>query len=147
MMRKVALSATALLLTASVGCGDGNRADLGSTVDTAAVQNIAPLQETGDAVETPRSFGFEDRQEFAQSVRRQLADLDRQAEELASQAKSAGGSVSDRALANIRSARRAAERNLGRIDAATADNWEEIRRGVDQAVEGLAAAVERAYPK
>jgi hypothetical protein len=111
------------------------------------VQNIAPPQETGDAVEAPRSYGFEDRQDFAQSVRQRLADLDRQTEELTNQAKSTGGSVSDRALANIRSARRAAVRNLGRIDAATADNWEQVRGRVDQAVESLAAAVEGAYPK
>jgi TolA-binding protein len=147
MMRKVALGATAVLLTATLGCGGSDRADLGSAVDTAAVQNIAPPQETGDAVEAPRSYGFEDRQDFAQSVRQRLAELDRQTGELTNQAKSTGGSVSDRALANIRSARRAAARNLGRIDAATADNWEEIRGRVDQAVESLAEAVEGAYPK
>ncbi len=146
-MRKVALSAAGFFLAATLGCGDRARTDLGSTVDTAAVQNIAPAQETGDAAEAPRSYGFEDRKEFAQSVQQRLADLDRQAEELTNQAKSAGGSVSDRALANIRSARRAAERTLGRIDAATADNWDEVRQRVDRAVESLAATVERAYPK
>jgi hypothetical protein len=146
-MRKVALGATALLLAATLGCGDSERTDLVNAADTAAVQPTEPPQETGGAIEGPRTFNFEDRQEFAQSVRRQLADLDRQTEELATQAKSNGGSVSDRALANIRSARRAAERNLGRIDAATADSWEKTRRGVDQAMESLAEAVERAYPK
>lgn len=147
MMRKVTLGATALLLAATLGCGGKERKDLGNAADTAAARASEPLQETGGAVEGPRASGFEDRQDFAQSVRRQLADLDRQTEELANQAKSTGGSVSDRALANIRSARAAAERNLGRIDAATADNWEEIRRGVDQAVESLTEAVQGAYPK
>jgi len=80
-------------------------------------------------------------------VRDQLADLDRQIEELAGQAKSAGGGVSDRALANIRASRQSVDRSLGRVANATAENWEEIRGGVDEAVENLTEAVERAFPK
>lgn len=146
-MRTVALAATALLLAVTSGCGDRERGQLGSAVDSAVTPATEPVQETGGAAEGPRTFGFEQRQEFAQSVRAQLADLDRQIEELAAQAKSTGGSVSDRALANIRASRRELDRNLGRVDNATADNWEAIRGAVDQGVENLTEAVERAYPK
>lgn len=143
-MRTVALAAMVLLLAATTGCGDRERENLG-TMDT-----VTPLPreaETGGNLDVPRTFGFEERQDFANSIRGQLADFDRQIEELASQAKSEGGSVSDRALANIRASRRAVEQNLERVGTATADNWEEIRRGVEGAVEQLAESVERAYPK
>jgi gas vesicle protein len=145
-MRTVALAATALLLAATSGCGDRERENLG-TMDTVTALPPGTVQETGGNLDVPRSYGFEERQDFANSIRGQLADFDRQIEELASQAKSEGGSVSDRALANIRASRRAVEKNLGRVETATAENWEEIRRGVDGAVEHLAEAVERAYPK
>ncbi|MEO6057358.1 MAG: hypothetical protein ABIQ49_11005 [Gemmatimonadales bacterium] len=146
-MRKVTLGAAAFLLAATLGCRDKVRTDLGSAADSAAARASEPLPETGGVAEGPRTFGFEDRQAFTESVRQQLADLDRKTEELAAQAKSTGGSVSDRALANIRAARRAAERNLKRIDAATADNWGQVRTSVDQSVEKLSDAVEGAQPK
>jgi hypothetical protein len=146
-MRTVAVGAAALLLTAIAACGDrepGTRDDAPEAVTIPAGETV---QETGATPEAPRTYAFEDRQDFSQSVRDRLADLDRQTEELASQSKSTGGSVSDRALAGIRTARRAVDRGLARVDNATAENWEEVRRGVDQSVESLAEAVERAYPK
>ncbi|HEX6105329.1 MAG TPA: hypothetical protein VFZ26_07080 [Gemmatimonadales bacterium] len=150
-MRKVAFAAAVLLLPVLQGCGDRERSELSNAADTAlgrageAVREATP--ETAGAPDSPREYAFEDRQDFAQSVRQQLAEVDQQVEELTAQAKSAGGAVSDRALANIRAARRAVDRNLGRVETATAANWEEIRRGVDEAVEHLDEAVERAYPK
>ncbi|MBA2457708.1 MAG: hypothetical protein H0V43_01985 [Gemmatimonadales bacterium] len=145
-MRMVAIAAAALLLAASAGCGD-REPELGGAADTAGAPASAPLPETGGTTEGPRAFIYEQRQDFTQTVRDQLADLDRQIEELASQAKSAGGGVSDRALANIRASRQSVDRSLDRVGNATAENWEEIRGGVDEAVEYLTEAVERAYPK
>jgi small-conductance mechanosensitive channel len=102
------------------------------------------VRDTAPAV---REFGFDQRQEFAQSVRQKLAGIDRQIKDLASQAKSRGGAVSDRALANIRTERRALDRNLKRVDAATAANWEQIKRGVNQSVEKLNDSIDGAQPK
>ncbi len=141
-MRKVAL-ATALLLGATSGCGERERAQASNTVDSA----VPPPSEPVGTTDAPASFGFEQRQQFAESARQQLAELDRQIEELAAQAKSAGGVVSDRALADIRASRRTLERNLGRVDNATAENWEEIRTAVDRQMESLTEAIEVAYPK
>jgi small-conductance mechanosensitive channel len=102
------------------------------------------VRDTAPAV---HEFGFDQRQEFAQSVRQKLAGIDRQIKDLASQAKSRGGAVSDRALANIRTERRALDRNLKRVDAATAANWEQIKRGVNQSVEKLNDSIDGAQPK
>ncbi len=144
-MRKVAIAA-ALLLAASAGCGD-REPEVGSAADTAGSPATPPLQETGGTTDGPRAFTYDQRQDFTRSVGDQLAGLDRQIDELASQAKSTGGSVSDRALANIRASRQSVDRSLDRVDNATAENWEEIQRGVGEAVEDLTEAVERAYPK
>ena len=55
--------------------------------------------------------------------------------------------MSDRALANVRTSRRALDRSLARIDAATSANWEEIKEGVNRAVDDLSEAIEVAQPK
>jgi small-conductance mechanosensitive channel len=94
-----------------------------------------------------QEFTFDRRQEFTQSIRRELADLDRQIADLASQAKSRGGAVSDQALANIRASRRALDGSLGRLEAATAANWEQMRDRVNQAVENLDESIQAAQPK
>lgn len=146
-MRTVALGAVALLLAATWGCGDRERAGRDDGMDAVSTPAGDAMQETGGGVGAPRTYGFEDRRDFAQTARDRLADLDRQIEELSNQAKSEGGSVSDRALANARTARRTVERELARVDNATAENWEEVRSGVDRSLEDLAEAVERAYPK
>jgi hypothetical protein len=73
--------------------------------------------------------------------------VDQQINELSDQAKSKGGAVSDRALASIRTARKAVDRSLSRVDAATAANWEQVRRGITQGVERLSESIEAAQPK
>jgi phage host-nuclease inhibitor protein Gam len=100
-----------------------------------------------DTATTVGDFSFEQRQEFAGSIRQQLADLDRDIRDLASQAKSKGGAVSDRAIANIRASRRAVDGGLRRIDAATSANWEQVKEGVNRAVENLNESIEAAQPK
>jgi hypothetical protein len=55
--------------------------------------------------------------------------------------------VSDRALANIRAARRSVDRSLGRVEAATTANWEQVKQGVNQAVDNLSESIEVAQPK
>lgn len=149
-MRGIAFAAAALVGFAVVACGDRNR-QAGAGVDTMQDQVIEPApqetQEVGETPGQPRTFAFEERSDFTQSVRDRLAQIDAEIEELSSQAKSQGGAVSDRALANIRAARRAVDQNLERVNTATAENWEEIRQGVDAAMDHLTEAVEGAYPK
>lgn len=150
-MREIAFAAALLLVPAIQGCGDRERSELSRAADTALTRTdqAAPnaTTETADAPGAPREYRFEDRQDFRESIRQGLGETDRRIEELSAQARSAGGAVSDRALANARAARRAVDRNLNRVDRATTENWEEVRRGVEEAVEHLDEAVERAYPK
>lgn len=142
-MRTLALSA-ALLLAATIGCRSKQTSQTtGATDTTAAAPAPAPV-DTAPAVPT---FSFDQRKEFAQSVRQQLAATDQRIKELADQAKSRGGAVSDRALANIRAARKTVDRNLKRVDAATAATWDKTKQSVNQSVERLNQSIEGAQPK
>ena len=146
-MQRLACAVLALLLAATPGCRKKQTSETGGMDDTTLSPSAAPTPEARDTAPAVREFGLDQRQEFAQSVRQQLAGIDQQIKELADQAKSRGGAVSDRALANIRASRRAVDRNLKRIDAATATNWEQVKRGVYQSVDNLTESIEGAQPK
>ncbi|HEY3011275.1 MAG TPA: hypothetical protein VGJ36_00915 [Gemmatimonadales bacterium] len=144
-MRRFVLAAATLVLTLTLSCRRQQSSQTGGVSDTATTP--APAPEPIDTASTARDFSFEQRQEFARSIRQELAGIDRQISELAAQAKSRGGAVSDRAIANIRVSRRAVDRNLARVTAATAANWEQIKNGVNQSVEKLNDSIEGAQPK
>jgi hypothetical protein len=146
-MPRLLLPFAAFALVAMLGCGRDEASDTGGVIDTAPGVTSAPAPDVPDPTTGTGDFAFEQRQEFAQSIRQQMADIDQQIAALADQAKSRGGAVSDRALANIRAARQTVNRDLQRVDAATADNWDDIRTGVNEAVDNLNEAIEAAQPK
>jgi hypothetical protein len=115
--------------------------------DTTTAPAPAPEPAVTDTAPAVRDFSFDQRQEFAQSIRQQLVQIDQQIADLRSQAKSRGGAVSDRALANIAATRRSVERNLNRVNTATAANWEQVKDRVNRSVESLNESIEGAQPK
>jgi hypothetical protein len=145
-MRPLAYAALIGLLASPLSCRKRQTPETGGVSDTThAAPVVAP--EVRDTTPAVPAFGFDQRKEFAQSIRQQLTGIDQQIKELSSRAKSRGGAVSDNALANIRAERRALDRSLKRVDAATAANWEQIKRGVNQSVEKLNDSIEGAQPK
>lgn len=143
-MRHLALAVPALMLAVTLGCGDRKSNETGGVSDTSSTVTTPPAAD--EPIEA-RDFSFEERQGFAESIRSQLGELDGQIGQLAAEAKSKGGAVSDRALERIRTARKAADRNLSRIANVTADNWEKLKVNTNQSVQGVAEAVEGAMPK
>jgi len=148
-MRRFAFAAATFVLIVSLGCRKQRTNDTSGVSDTATppAATAEPAPAAADTASAPPEFTFDQRQNFTQSIRQQLTEIDRQIKELSAQAKSRGGAVSDRALTNIRAARRAVDRDLGRVNTATAANWEQVRQGVTQAVESLNEAIEVAQPK
>ena len=145
-MRPLAYAALAVLLASPLSCRKKQASETGGVSDTThAAPVVTP--EVRDTTPAVPAFGFDQRKEFAQSIRQQLTGVDQQIKELASQAKSKGGAVSDNALALIRTERRALDRNLKRVDAATAANWEQVKQGVNQSLEKLTDTIESAQPK
>jgi hypothetical protein len=145
-MGRIAFAATAVLLLASLGCGDRRNREVGGVSDTTPTPEVTTA-EPPEATPGVSDFSFDQRREFEESVRQQLAGIDSEIEELAAQAKSQGGAVSDRALARIRAARQAVNRDLSRLSAATAANWDQVRGGVTRSVESLEGEIEMAQPK
>jgi hypothetical protein len=148
-MRRTALGAAMLVLISSLACRKQKSSETGGVTDTVSTPAAAPAvaPPTPDTSTGVQSFGFDQRQQFAQSIRQQLGDIDRQIQELSAQAKSRGGAVSDRALANIRTARRAVDGRLARVNTATAANWEQIKTATNRSVESLSESIEAAQPK
>lgn len=138
--------ACALLLSVTLGCRSKQSSETGGVSDTTPTA-AAPSVAAEDTAAAIHDFAFDQRREFGQSIRQQLAQLDQEIGQLAAQAKSRGGAVSDRALATIRATRKAVDRNLQRIDAATAANWDQVKAGVNQSVDRLNESIEAAQPK
>jgi hypothetical protein len=143
-MRQLGFAALALLL-ATVGCRSKQTSNAGGAPDT-SVTMASPDPEPA-ASTAPRDYSFDQRQQFTESVRQQLATADQQIDELAGQVKSKGGGVSDRALASIRAIRKTMDRNLQRVDAATAADWEQVKSSVNQSLDRLTESIEAAQPK
>ena len=144
-MRQLALAVVGLLLLA--GCRSKQTSDTAGTSDT-SLTTTAPAPEPEPAASTaPRDFSFDQRQQYTESIRQQLATADQQIEDLAGQVKSKGGAVSDRALAGIRATRKVVDQNLKRVDAASAANWDQVKQRVGQSVERLNESIEAAQPK
>jgi hypothetical protein len=144
-MRRLAL-ASALLLGVTLGCRSKQTSNADTTTTDTSMTTAAPAPEPA-ASTGPRDFSFDERQQFTESMRQQLATADQQIAELANQVKSKGGAVSDRAVANIRASRKAAGRDLGRVEAATAANWDQVKTAVNQSVDRLSESIEAAQPK
>jgi hypothetical protein len=146
-MRHLALAAVMLVLVSTLGCRRQQSDRTGGVSDDTATTLMPTPTPPADTGVGNQEFTFDRRQEFSQSIRQQLTDLDRQIADLASQAKSRGGAVSDRALRNIRASRRTLDGSLSRLEAATAANWDQMRDRVNQAVENLDESIQAAQPK
>jgi hypothetical protein len=142
-MRYLALAVPALLLAVTPACGKKKTSESGGVTDTSISVTTPPAEAPVEA----RDYSYEQRQDFAQSIRSQLTELDGQIAQLSQEAKSKGGAVSDRALERIRAARKVVDRNLSKIDKVSADNWDELKLNTNQSVQDVAEAVEGAMPK
>ena len=148
-MRRLACVAATVALIATSSCRKQQPSQTGGANATIRPPSTvsAPAAAAPDSASSPGEFSFDQRQSFTQSIRQQLGDIDRQIQDLSAQAKSRGGAVSDRALANIRASRKAVDRSLSRVQAATAANWDQTKKGINQAVDNLSESIQAAQPK
>lgn len=142
-MRYLALAVPALLLAVTPACSKKKSSESGGVSDPSISVTTPPAEAPVEA----RDYSYGERQDFAQSIRSQLAELDGQIAQLSQEAKSKGGAVSDRALERIRAARKVVDRNLRKIDKVSADNWDELKLNTNQSVQDVAEGVEGAMPK
>jgi hypothetical protein len=75
-----------------------------------------------------------------------LKGLDEQLAELERDTKRGVDKARDSAIVNIRTARKAVDRDLDRLASATESNWGEVKRSVNESVYSLQEAVRRLLP-
>jgi hypothetical protein len=138
-------AAMAALAVSAVACRDRDRDETASPVDS-AVSDVgrearegatAARDEVREGARELKSYTWAERDAFRRDARQRLSDIDMRIDQLASDARSSGSTISDSAMADIRSARKAADRSLARLDDATEDGWAEVRGGVDRSLESL----------
>ena len=148
-MRLLTCAAVAALVVTVFACRDRDRDETARRADSAATEATQEVREgaaeVGDEVRAGardlRSYGWVEREDFREDVRRRLADIDRQIDQLAAEDTTRGNTIKDGAVADIRASRHALERRLNRLDDAAEGNWDELRDGMDRSLEGLRARI------
>jgi gas vesicle protein len=171
-MRPMACAAAALMLAFTVACNDRDRQDTASRVDTVAkeagedvregaedVENTAEKagedvregakdadNAAEDAVDDVRGYSYERRDEFRRDVRERLARMDAELAELERGAGDDAGEARRDAVAAARNARQAIDRNVDRLGAATASNWDELKDRVSESLDSADRALRALRP-
>jgi hypothetical protein len=94
-----------------------------------------------------RGYGFEQRQQFGQKLDAVMRDLDEELENLQDQAEDAGPGARRRyeeTIEELRRKREAVRERLARLRSVSGPAWEDVRNGINAAVDDLEQALERA---
>lgn len=130
--RLPAVLAAALLLALPLGAA------------TAAEDGERAQEEIAEAYDAVEDYSYEKKDDLVAWLERRREQLDRQAEALREKARTAGAEASERLTAlaeRLEAQREAAGRKLRRLGDASADAWDDLKRGALDAYEDL----EKAY--
>jgi hypothetical protein len=136
-MRHMPYAAAAMALAAAAfACSPRDRQETANRADTA-------VEDVGDAA---RDYTFAARSDFRRDIDLRLKGLDEEITQLERDTKRGVDKARDSAMVNIRTARRAVDRDLDRLAAATESEWDEVKSSVNGSVTALQDAVRRARP-
>jgi cell division septum initiation protein DivIVA len=100
----------------------------------------------GGALDTARSYAFQQRDEYRRRLQVTMRDLDARIAELQERADEAGASARQRyeqELAKLRPKREALREKLAQVSSATAATWRDIQAGVGAAIDDVERTIER----
>ena len=160
-MRAMACAAAALMFAFTTACKDRDRQDTASRIDNAAEEAGEDVREGAeeagkefarcreenaaeDAADDVRGYSYERRDEFRRDVRERLDQMDKELAELERSTKEGADQARRDAVAAAREARRAIDRNVERLGAATESNWEELKLRVSESLDSADRAAPRA---
>jgi hypothetical protein len=139
-----------LLIATAFACSPRDRQETASRADTAAedVRDAADdaADEVRDASRDARDYAYAERTDFRRDIDLRLKGLDNEIVQLERDTKRGVDKGRDSLLVNIRTARRAVDRDLDRLGAATENEWNDIKSDVNGSVYALQEAVRRARP-
>lgn len=108
-------------------------------------------QEAKEAVETAKAYTYQQKDDYLNLMKAKMEDLDRQIQELQAKAESKASEVKtqsktefNQAMEELRSKKQAAEAKYESLKSASAEAWNDMRSGMDSAMDEMSAAFERA---
>jgi TolA-binding protein len=108
-------------------------------------------QEAKEAVETAKAYTYQQKDEYLSLMKAKMEDLDRQIQELQAKAESKASEVKtqsqaefNQAMEELRSKKKAAEAKYESLKSASAEAWNDMRSGMDSAMDEMSAAFKRA---
>jgi hypothetical protein len=150
-MRHMPYAAAAMALAAAAfACSPRDRQETANRADT-AVEDVRDAAREGadevrDEAGDARDYTFAARSDFRRDIDLRLKGLDEEITQLERDTKRGVDKARDSAMVNIRTARRAVDRDLDRLAAATESEWDEVKSSVNGSVTALQDAVRRARP-
>jgi hypothetical protein len=137
--------AAACTLAVLAGCTpEPERTGRAARTGPLAAHPVERLRERPAPLDSPESYRWTDRPRFRADLERHVADLYGQAIVLRNGLRNGAGPAPRETLIAIRAAEADVVAELGRVNAATAQNWSAIRIDVLAAVMRLGRAIERA---
>jgi hypothetical protein len=152
-MRQTTYAAAAALMAIALACSPRDRRDTANVTDTVSLDSAATdvSRETGNAVSDVKEavagdYSYDRRAEFKRDIDLRLQRLDQEIAELRQTAKKDTDKARDAAVANIGEARHSVDRSLARLAGATEATWDDVRSGINRAVDSLDLAVRAQRP-
>lgn len=147
-LRAAAPILAAAALAAALAACDDNEPDPVVPADEVTAGDVA--DETRDALETAGEFTTQSVDNFRASMRRQLAELDRDIERLENRASELTGQArveAEQAVAELSAMRDTFAQRLDNAQADTATAWRDLRGGLERGWDELSSATDRALDR
>ena len=149
-MRQMTYAAVAVMLVGALACSPRDRQDAANRteeaandVGDAAREGAAEVREEAREV---RDYAYAQRTDFRRDVDLRLKGLDEEIAQLERDTKRGADKTRDSVVADLRTARKAVDRDLNRLGSATENTWDDLERAVNQSVAALQEAVRRQRP-
>jgi hypothetical protein len=142
------LRTTAVILTILCSSLSGcKKTDEEKAASRGAISPGDVKAEVVEAADVSLDYAAQKKEEYENAIASKLADLDEQLAELKSNAQEAEQDVREEVLAmlnNLEARRQEAQRKLEAIQAEAPDAWEDLKAGLDAALEDLDESYEQA---
>jgi hypothetical protein len=149
-MRQMTYAAAAVMLVGALACSPRDRQDTANRAEAAADdvgdaarEGAAEVQEEAREV---RDYAYAQRNEYRSDVDLRLKGIDAEIAELERDTKRGLNKTRDSALVNIRAARKGVAQHLNRLGTATENNWDDLKRALNESLTTLQEAVRRERP-
>ncbi|MDF3052121.1 MAG: hypothetical protein K0S19_226 [Geminicoccaceae bacterium] len=149
-MRQITCAGLAIIIATALACSPRDRQETANRTEEAA-QDVGDAaregaEEVREEARDARDYAYAQRADFRRDIDRRLQGIDAEIAQLERDTKRGADKARDSAIAEIRTARKAVNRDLERLGAAAESNWDELKRTVNESVYTLQEAVRRQRP-